>query len=315
VSSSDVLLYGLRVRSEVPLPQGLEVVGAGEPDLELSLGPETEPTMARPEGHLMAAHELSETAWYHFVRRPDGSYFLRYSAVCDFEVSADLKRATIFPVRGLDADRLSVFATGGLPAFVLMMRGELVLHASAVERNGAVVAFVGPSGMGKSTIAALCCSDGARLVTDDVLRIDLSDGGARCHLGASELRLRKSSGELAGLFDERPGLRGTGDGRTALAPPMAPDELFPLAAVIVPLVDREVAELSLERQAGMPALLSILSFPRLPGWADAPSQAVYTERLTALVNRIPVYVANVPWGPPFPPDLASQLFEQLGLSG
>ena len=46
-------------------------------------------------------------------------------------------------------------------------RKNLVLHASVVGKNSHAVAFLGASGMGKSTLAAALCSRGYQLVSDD----------------------------------------------------------------------------------------------------------------------------------------------------
>jgi hypothetical protein len=266
----------------------------------------------RPDGELIAEDDLSPTEWSptewcRFIRRPDGSYYLRYASVCDFEVSSDLRRVIVHPIDGIDPDRISVFATGGLPAFVLVMGGHLVLHASAVDLGGRAVAFVGPSGMGKSTMATLCCAAGGRLVTDDVLRLDMDSSPPRCYLGPDELRLRKSSGELAELFDAAPARRRTGDGRDALAPLATPSELVPLTAIVVPAPDRERSKLELARLKPLDALMAITSFPRHPGWVDGWSQAAQLQHQGMLVEQIPVYVGRIPWGPPFPASLVDDL--------
>jgi hypothetical protein len=218
----------------------------------------------------------------------------------------------VHPVSGVDLDRVAVFAAGGLPAFVLTMQGEAVLHASAVEVAGRALAFVGASGMGKSTMAALCCAAGARLVTDDVLRVDLSEGQARCHLGAGELRLRQSAGELAAGFCVPPARRHTADGRDALAPPASGGERLPLAAIVVPLPDRGADRAVLQRLAPMAGLLALLSCPRLPGWADPATQADQMQRLATLVEGVDVYAGRIPWGPPFPDGLAAAV---MGVAG
>jgi hypothetical protein len=59
---------------------------------------------------------------------------------------------------------------------VLHQRGAFTLHASAVALGGKAVAFVGWKGMGKSTTAAALYGRGHRLVTDDLLVVQL--GGA-----------------------------------------------------------------------------------------------------------------------------------------
>lgn len=65
------------------------------------------------------------------------------------------------------------------PALILALalRGVKCLHASAVMRNGRVIAFIGDSGTGKSTLARfLNEQDGAefRRIADDVLPVELT---------------------------------------------------------------------------------------------------------------------------------------------
>jgi hypothetical protein len=60
-------------------------------------------------------------------------------------------------------------------ATVLMLRGHLLLHASAVVRGRGGGRGGRQVGMGKSTVATLLCGSGALMVTDDVLRVDLDE--------------------------------------------------------------------------------------------------------------------------------------------
>ena len=53
-----------------------------------------------------------------------------------------------------------------------VLRGMHVLHASAVALAGRAVAFMGRSGVGKTTLAGRIVAHGARLMTDDVLAVD-----------------------------------------------------------------------------------------------------------------------------------------------
>jgi hypothetical protein len=67
----------------------------------------------------------------------------------------------------------------------LSLRGERVLHATAVEFDGLAVAFVGESTAGKSTLAAAGMTAGGRLLADDTLRLVVTDG-ASVLIGAAE---------------------------------------------------------------------------------------------------------------------------------
>jgi hypothetical protein len=71
-------------------------------------------------------------------------------------------------------ESLGACLAGSALAIALFQRGHLVLHASAVSFGSQVAAFAGPSGTGKSTLAAACVARGARLVTDDVVCLEPS---------------------------------------------------------------------------------------------------------------------------------------------
>jgi len=64
-----------------------------------------------------------------------------------------------------------------MAAFVLFRLGQPLLHASAVHLDAGAVAFLGPAGRGKSTMAASFLSRGARLLADDLLPLRVTADG------------------------------------------------------------------------------------------------------------------------------------------
>jgi hypothetical protein len=71
-----------------------------------------------------------------------------------------------------DVRLISLFLTGTGLGVLLQQRGLLLLHASAVMINKCVVAFLGGSGWGKSTMAGALRMKGYTIVSDDILAID-----------------------------------------------------------------------------------------------------------------------------------------------
>jgi hypothetical protein len=53
----------------------------------------------------------------------------------------------------------------------------LLVHAAAAEREGRAVVLPGPSGAGKSTLVTALVGRGWRYLTDEVVALDLDDGG------------------------------------------------------------------------------------------------------------------------------------------
>jgi hypothetical protein len=94
------------------------------------------------------------------------------------------------PPPGAAADLLRLYLLGPVLGLLLHQRGLLVLHASAVALDGGVVAFLGQTGDGKSTTAAMLHARGCAVVADDVVAVDLgASGGPAALPGFPQLKL------------------------------------------------------------------------------------------------------------------------------
>jgi hypothetical protein len=166
--------------------------------------------------------------------------------------------------------------------------------------------------MGKSTLAALLCAAGARLVADDALRVEVAGARATCFPGSRRLRLRAAAAPL-GHAIEGAAVAETADGRTAVLPTRLVDVPLTLRAALIPEPSREATGLEVQRLGPMEAVQELLSYPRLRRWHSS-EQIGALFRLTAdVAAAVPVYRATVPWGPPFPPGLAGELLASVGL--
>jgi hypothetical protein len=67
---------------------------------------------------------------------------------------------------------VSTFLLGSVFGVLCHQNGLLPLHASAVEHNGVVTAFLGDSGAGKSTLAACLQRRGHNIVSDDICLLE-----------------------------------------------------------------------------------------------------------------------------------------------
>jgi len=320
-------LCGLGVRSEFELH--LPESPSGEFDVDVAWGGPVD-TSDPPPGIVVASLDVGTAAddderedledlddlddeidlepgwWYRAVEAPDGGYVVRFHRCGEFRISADLARVSVCPDPDGRHEILPILMAGTVGAMLLSLRGDTVLHASAVAVDGRVIAFVAPSGGGKSTLAALLCRQGAELVTDDVLVIDPGPPPS-CAGGAAELRLRAKAAHLAD--DDRGSSRSTADGRTAFAPGPARRGMLPLAAIVLPWPSRDTRDVEVVELSGAERLLAMTDSPRVFGWADPGVLARDLTTLGQVVNQIPVLEVTVPWGPPFDDSVVAALID------
>ena len=302
-------LLGLRVRSPVPL--GPAAAGGGDVDHEVTVGSRRPVPDDRPPGTLLC--ELTDgDRKYYAATRTGAGYVVRYFGTCDFEISPDRGAIHCVPGPGATDDYVGVLLGGGVMAFLLLLDGACVLHASAVTIGGRGIALVGGSGSGKSTLAALLCLDGATLVSDDVLRIELAvDGEVRAVGGVPELRLRANASELASRFGPPARTRATADGRIAVAP--GPDAPGParLDTIVLPRLSRAATTTRVVALGAADAMLRLSASPRLVGVRDPDLLRTSFRRTSELASRVPVFDAELPWGAPDRDRLVRDLLAAL----
>ena len=302
-------LYGLRIRSAIALVHERHAHPGSLPDIVVSRGGIVPATLETPPGDILLDF-ATDQRWYTLVRSETGRYLFRIYGVCDFDVSEDMREVTLRAASDMTPGMEPIMIRGSLAALQLYLRGHLVLHASAVQLVDHAVAFVGHSGMGKSTLATLMCADGAAaVITDDVLRIDMNgDGRPVTRLGTGEVRLRSGAEGLGDQFDEADtGLRISADRRRLVRPPGSATDHVPLGLIVIPHPSRDSEIVEIVRLRPKDALMAVLSFPRLMGWRDPDVLARIFTQVGWLVGGVPVVAARVPWGPPFPKDLTARL--------
>jgi hypothetical protein len=187
--------FGLSLHSEFPLP-GLARgrVGAGRRRriaLALSRG---------PGDSFDAAERLQE--WHY----PDGTLGLTID--CDavrgyrfylygagvFELAADGSRVTCRLDRDFEAQwHWRRYLIGQILPFAAVLHGLEVFHASGVGIDGGGVVFVGPSGVGKSTLALNMYLAGARFLADDSVSVERRNGRLLIHPAVGTAKIRQGA--------------------------------------------------------------------------------------------------------------------------
>lgn len=153
-------IFGLVVSSAVALPAFGAASDASAPvDVTISYG-DTPSALTTPQVRGIRFQAAS------------GEFLLQVDRVARFYVQEG-NRITITPEPGVHEEDILPFLMGSAFGALLQQRKTMVLHASAIEVNGAALVFCGPSGIGKSTLAAGLHQRGYRFLADDLCAIAL----------------------------------------------------------------------------------------------------------------------------------------------
>ncbi len=130
---------------------------------------------------------------------------LQVDGVARYLVSGG-ERVTIARDPAADDDDVRVFLLGSVFGALLHQRDDLVLHGSAIEWEGECVAFLGFSGVGKSTLASAFRKRGHAVLTDDLCVVrPRADGRMVAYPGFPQTKLWLDSLEQLNVSPE--GLR------------------------------------------------------------------------------------------------------------
>jgi hypothetical protein len=274
----DYQLFGLRVRSEVPLPELFPAKGTGVPDVIIRHCP-------LPVGNKPG------------LSGDRDALFLTVPEVARYRIDGG-REILIDPEEGVPGRNVRLFLMGSAFGALLHQRGMLPLHANAVEINGKAVAFMGESGAGKSTLAAWFHDRGFRVIADDVCVVEFAaNGGAVAMPGVPRLRLWEdaltATGRTAGAF-ERSYLT---DQNEKYDVPIFPESsaLEPLEIAAIFAIDRGTST-CIERLSGVAAAETVYAHTYRGAFVETVGGA---ERLwvsaVKLIRAVPIYRLERVW--------------------
>lgn len=167
----DYQLFGLRIRSEIALPELVPADGEGTPDVSVGRG-------IVPEVELVGGLQFDGEALVLTIPQVG-----RYRIAAGREIRVDANPGT--PERNV-----RLYLLGSAFGALLHQRGLLPLHASAIGFGRRAVAFMGEAGAGKSTLAAAFHQRGHPVYSDDVCVVRFDPRGEPMVLaGLPRLRL------------------------------------------------------------------------------------------------------------------------------
>jgi len=137
-----------------------------------------------------------------------GAFLMQVDGIAGYYVTEG-RRILIEREPGATDEEILLFLMGSAMGALLHQRNILPLHASAVQVDGKTVLFIGPSSIGKSTLAAGFQKQGYPILADDVCAVT-ADGnnGAKVIPGFPRLKLwadtlKKLDTEKSGLIRVR----------------------------------------------------------------------------------------------------------------
>ena len=191
----------------------------------------------------------------------------------------------------------TVYLLGPILGFMLRLRGINCLHASAIEVDGQILAFMGPPGAGKSTTAAAFAKRGYPVLTDDITALEEKGGHFWVLPGAPRLCLWPDS--VTALY-------GSPEALPRLTPEDAvdpewdkrwidlegPDYLFqskpvPLAAIYL-LGERALTGPRFEAVTGKAAMLALLANTYSYYLVDKDLRAQEFDTLGRILAQVPI---------------------------
>ena len=176
--------YGVRVGSWHPLAPLVAVEGDEEPDVHVRRGVLDELPFEVRDG--FQTHVAPDEIW------------IRHSQVGTF-LARQGREIVVDPLPDVEERVVRSYVVKAALAAVLLQRGKLILHASGAAIGGAGVAFVGASGMGKSTTSAALHARGHPVIADDLLGVDVrSAGGPMALPGFPQMLLLPESAAALG---------------------------------------------------------------------------------------------------------------------
>ncbi|KRE44910.1 hypothetical protein ASG81_14580 [Paenibacillus sp. Soil522] len=183
-------LFGLNIMSRIFLPEGYEIQGTNEKfDVEIELN------ISQQD-----CQDPFTSSNFHF---DNGRLYFHIPDTAVYSITSGT-HIMVTPYPGADEAKVRLYLLGTCMGVLLMQRGILPLHGSAVVIDGKVYAIVGESGAGKSTLAAAFAQAGYPLMTDDVIAVSLSDDSAAATVNPSypQQKLWEESIEQLGLLSQ-----------------------------------------------------------------------------------------------------------------
>ena len=193
-------ICGLSINSDIPLPELSTDNGSRDHDYTFAV---KTPGNAPSCNWLRHYSQSNGRPWLSLAGN-NGNYHLEFPELAHFHVSTSAKTIRCYPMPDIPLTTITHLFLDIVIPLVLSRQASLVLHGSAVLISGQMIAFLGETGQGKSTIAASLGRQGFPVATDDCLVVEEKEDEILGIPLYPSLRLWPEA--LSALFGDAPGL-------------------------------------------------------------------------------------------------------------
>jgi hypothetical protein len=249
----------------------------------------------------------------------EGKYYrFCYADQTEFVVDRNGSEIWASWIEPLTLEDTSTYLLGPVMGFIMLLRGVVCLHASAVAIGDNAIALLGPAGAGKSTTAAAFSDRGYGILAEDVTTLDDCEDHFLVRPAYPCIRLWPSSVKaLYGMETHLPRLTPNWDKRyldLTERPEQFQQKPLPLAA-IYQLVERCEDQRApfvepLDRAAGLMSLVANTYATKL---MDKEMRAREFELLTRVLNNVPLRRVTPHTDPARIPELCDSIVTDFEL--
>lgn len=276
-------LSGFTLHSELPL------ASLGGPAERDGTGPELFVVRHRGAPLQFSAEPVDREAY--LVGPAANGHLLRFEGLFDVFVHAEADRASVLLADDCPAEVFEQLFVDQVLPLILHARGRLPLHASGVELDGRVLLFLGPSGHGKSTLAAaLATRLNALLFTDDCAAIHAPNGSLLVEPSYPSARLWAPSVDALFSGQDAPRVSPRSDKRRLVL--RTASNAAPLGAIFQLAADSD--SISVERLSAAEVVRELPRHTYRLSANDARALAAEFAHITAIARTTSVFVLRYP---------------------
>jgi hypothetical protein len=240
--------------------------------------------------------------WARFGRTARGVR-VHLEGLCALAADRDARRAVIHAER--EAATETYLLRRCLP-YLVALGGRVAIHASCAAFARGAVAFCGPAGAGKSTLAMALDAAGVPVLADDHVAIDVPPAGTPVAFPSFPSVEVDRTSRLAFRPDAP-----DADGKARVALTTArPRDAVPLAALAFLERGRSFRSSRLAAKAVVPRLLRDAALVADPG--DPSESAARFDAVVRLAEAVPSFAVVVPDGLDRLRESVPRLFERFG---